>query len=97
MDHLTEIKIHRAMVGTPELDAALIHNTRVEIIDDINAAMVEHLKQGGNVRLLAALTRLKGSAMTDDFSDWDGESLYEAVNSYEETVTDMIEDYENNH
>jgi hypothetical protein len=94
MNHLTEINIHRGMVGTQEMTDAIDHNARVEIVDIINIALKEAL-QIGHVPTCRTLTRLKGAAMKEDFQDYDGEH-YDAQEHYENCVCSIMEDLENN-
>jgi hypothetical protein len=94
MNHLTEVKLHRGMVGTPEMDAAIDNNSRVEIIDMINIALNEAL-QIGHVPSCRMLTRLKGAAYKEDFQNYDGEH-YLAEEDYENQVVIIMEDLENN-
>jgi hypothetical protein len=94
MNHLTEINIHRGMVGTQEMVDAIDHNARVEIIDMINIALSEALMIG-HVPSARALTRLKGAAYKEDFQNYDGEH-YLAEEDYENQVVIIMEDMENN-
>jgi hypothetical protein len=94
MDHLTEINIHRGMVGTQEMTDAIDHNARVEIVDMINIALQEALNIG-HVPTCKTLCYLKVDAMKEDFQDYEGEH-YDAQEDYENKVVAIMEDLENN-
>jgi hypothetical protein len=89
MDYLTEIKIHRGMVGTQELDDAVDHNSRCEIVAIIDIALREALENEDFVTNIK-LSRLKGEAMKEDFGDYGGEHYY-AEEDYENKVVAIME------
>jgi hypothetical protein len=101
MNHLTEIKINQLMNWT-ELQDAVCHNCRVDIIEDIDAAIKlcyseKSVVKGSSMRqeMVCEVTKIKALCMlataaeSIDFGDYDGE-LQLAEEDFSERVDKIL-------